>query len=89
MSSIGEGDAALQCITDGECCTPPNRAGDFLYPDGTKVKIVGSGDNLYRNRGVGMIRLNRRNDASSPNGTYTCQIPDSNKELQTIFITLK
>ena len=89
MSSIGENGNALLCVTDGACCTNPNRAGEFYYPNGDVVRIDGSGDDLYRNRGTGMIRLNRRNGATSPIGTYTCEIPDSNRELQTIFITLK
>ena len=88
LSSIGEDDNALLCVTDGACCTNPNRAGEFYYPNGDKVRIGGDGDDLYRNRGTGMIRLNRRNGATSPTGTYTCEIPDSNGELQTIFITL-
>ena len=88
MSSIGEGEAALLCITNAACCTLPNRAGEFIYPDGSTVRTERSGDDLYRNRGVGMIRLNRRNGASLPTGVYKCQIPDSSGEIQTISITL-
>lgn len=88
LSSIGEGGAALLCVTDGNCCNPPNRAGEFYYPDGSPVRTEGTGDDFYRNRGAGMIRLNRRNDATSPTGTYKCAIPDSSGVTQEIFITL-
>ena len=37
-TDIGEGDAALQCVTDSTTCctnTPPEmRGGDYYYPDG-------------------------------------------------------
>ena len=88
LSSIGEGEGALLCVTDGTCCTPPNRAGEFYYPDNTPVHTEGSGDDLYRDRGEQMIRLHRRNGATSPTGTYKCEIPDSSGDSQEIFITL-
>ena len=78
----------MLCVTDGTCCTPPNRAGEFYYPDGSLVLTEGSGDDLYRNRGAGMIRLNRRNGATSPTGSYKCAIPDSSGDIQEVFITL-
>ena len=88
LSSIGEGDSALLCVTDGVCCNPPNRAGEFYYPNGDKVRTDGSGDDFYRNRGGGMIRLNRRNGASSPTGNYTCEIPDFKGHFQELIISL-
>jgi hypothetical protein len=88
LSSIGEGDSALLCVTDGSCCTPPNRFGEFYYPDNTRVNPEGFGDDFYRDRGDQMIRLNRRNGATSPTGTYKCAIPDSSGVTQNFFITL-
>ena len=88
LSSIGEGESALLCMTDGTCCTPPNRAGEFYYPDNTLVRTRGTGDDLYRDRGEQMIRLHRRNSATSPIGTYKCEIPDSSGDTQEIFVTL-
>ena len=78
----------MLCVTDGDCCNPPNRAGEFYYPDNSLVRTQGTGDNLYRNRGDGMIRLNRRNGATSPTGTYKCAIPDSSGVIQEVFINL-
>ena len=88
LSSIGEGENALLCVTDGNCCTLPNRAGEFYYPNDTLVSTKGSGDDLYRDRGEQMIRLHRRNSATSPTGTYKCEIPESSGDTQEIFITL-
>lgn len=89
MSSIGEGDSALWCLTDGDCCTGDNRAGQFYYPDGTAVSIqAATQDGLYRNRGFKIIRLNRRSGATPQTGQYKCQIPDADGQLQNIFINL-
>ena len=88
---IGEGDAALQCTTDrAGCCNGTGRAGEFYFPDGTIVPISGGIDltrTYYRNRGSGVIRLNRR-----PNGTITgwfrCEIPDASGTLVNLFINI-
>ena len=88
LSSIGEGDSALQCVTDANCCSPPNRAGEFYFPNGNLVLTQGSGADIYRNRGEGMIRLNRRNNATSPTGNFTCKIPDSSGSMCEIYVTL-
>ena len=92
-NDIGEGIAALQCTTDSTtCCTNMNgerRAGEFYFPDGTKVSVFGSGSTptYYRNRSSGFIALNRR-----PNGTITgkfrCEIPDASGTLVNLFINI-
>ena len=35
-----------------------------------------------------MIRLNRRNTATSPTGKYHCAIPAIDGEIQSIYVTL-
>ena len=89
---VGEGDSALLCKTDkAECCgTVPNRYGEFYYPNGGRVPVIGrAGETgLYRNRGNHLIRLNRREGAVSPRGRYRCEIPDDSDVVQKIFITL-
>lgn len=87
LEDIGEGDNALLCFTERlTCCDGGNRAGEFFFPNGTLVQISSSNANFYRNRGIKHIRLNRRNDATTPTGRYRCQIPDASGELQDIFI---
>ena len=88
--AIGEGSSALLCKTNKQdCCgTLPNRFGEFYYPHGARVSIFITGDGFYRNRGNQMIRLNRRNDVSSPTGRYSCEIPDASGITQKLFINI-
>ena len=85
MDEIGEGDdGALLCVTDLiQCCrgddTPGigGALGEWFYPDGSLVQIEDSGDDFYRTRGLGVVRLNRRNNAMSPIGQFCCMVPDA------------
>ena len=63
VNDIGEGDNALLCVTvNPDCCKPPNGPlqGEFYYPNNNLVNNQAAGDSLYRNRGLQVIRLNRR-----------------------------
>ena len=72
------------------CCgTLPNRFGQFYYPNGVQVPVSNAGQGFYRNRGNQVIRLNRREGATSPTGKYRCEIPDASGEMQNIYITLE
>ena len=91
LQSIGEGDAgALLCTTDRTaCCAGTGRAGEWYYADGRMVPIMGAGEPYYRNRGVMLIRLNRRpNQGLSEiySGVYCCEIPDQNNVIQTMCV---
>ncbi len=90
ISDIGEGDDALLCMTDStDCCTAETTlAGKFYYPDGSVVGVRASGDSLYRSRGDQLIRLNRRNGATSPLGRYRCAIPDSTGATTNVYINI-
>lgn len=82
MEDIREGSEALFCSTDfSPCCgTPPNRFGEWYYPDGSNVRPIGSGDTFYRSRmDDGTVRLHRRNGALPVGGTYKCTIPINNE----------
>ena len=71
ITDIGEGDNALLCVTDStECCRLPDD-GEFFYPDGTAVGFS-SINSLYRNSGEQLIRLNRRNGATSTGQIQMC-----------------
>ena len=92
MDRVGEGeDGALICRTDEmDCCgTIPNRFGQFYYPHGDQVPIKSTDHGFYCNRGDQMIRLNRREGADSPTGTYRCEIPDASGEIRNLYITLE
>ena len=91
ITDIGEGENGLECMTTNpDCCKPPNgntKQGEFYYPDNTAVGFS-STNSLYRNRGLQLVRLNRRNDAVSPTGRYRCEIPDSSGKIQNIYINI-
>ncbi len=83
--SVAGGDALL-CLTDNtNCCSGPD--GEFYYPDGTDVGFSIS-NSLYRNRGEGVARLNRRNGATSPLGRYRCDIPDASGTTRSVYINI-
>ena len=90
LSEVGEDKNALLCKTKKEdCCgTPPNRFGEFYYPNGTKVPIAKQQQGFYRNRGNKVVRLNRRDGTTSPTGKYRCEIPDASGLMQNIYIIL-
>ena len=54
------------------------KGGQWYYPNNeSMVEFMGfphNGD-FYRNRGLSVVRLNRRNDVLSPTGIYRCEIP--------------
>ena len=85
---IGENNAALICQTDlRPCCRTGFRAGEWYYPNGTRVPTEGMKKCFYRNRGDdGTVRLNRRYYADYPTGTYRCEIPDASNTIQTLHI---
>ena len=71
----------LVCITDrNPCCTTPNRAGEWIFPNGTNVPTMETyPTQFYRNRGSsGEINLYRVNDdVITPTGRFCCRVPDA------------
>ena len=94
MTDIGEGAYALNCTTDSTtCCTNQNgetRAGQFYFPDGTQVPLLGYATGAYyRTRGSKHISLNRRsNVATQPTGQFRCEIPDASGTARNMFINI-
>ena len=88
LTDVGELGDALLCRTNlTSCCgTLPNRFGQFYYPNGEAVPVNSQRQGFYRNRGDQEIRLHRRSGVNSPIGKFRCEIPDSNLNLQNIFI---
>ena len=85
ITDIGEGDdGALLCVTDLiQCCrgvdapSGVGALGQWFYPDGSFVQVNGSGDDFYRDRGLNIVRLHRRNNVMSPIGQFCCVVPDT------------
>jgi hypothetical protein len=81
LEDIGEGDSALICYTNSpDCCVSP-RAGEWYFPNGSAVSKQGDMKDFYRNREQKTVRLNRRNNVTSPTGIYCCDIPGSNGNM--------
>ena len=89
-TDIGEDDAALQCTTDSiTCCSnnvPERRAGEFYFPDGSVVPIMGMAfSGYYRNRRSQLIQLNRQSNGVTT-GQFHCSIPDAHENTVDLFI---
>ena len=90
IHDIGENDEALLCYTNAsDCCKAPAQiVGQWHFPNGVPIDISTAlaSEEFYRNRAQSVVRLNRRNNATSPNGVYRCEIPDANGDSQNIYI---
>ena len=82
LADIGEGDCALICYTNSsDCCVRPVKAGEWYFPNRSAVSIQGEMKDFYRNREGMTVRLNRRNNVTSPTGIYCCDIPGSDGDI--------
>ena len=81
IRDIGEGRRALLCVTsETDCCRDaivPRSMREWYFPNGSAVKIDGDGHSFYRDRDPYIVRLNRRQNATSPKGIFSCIIPSS------------
>ena len=79
ITEVGEDDNAVLCRTDlTTCCGGTGgetRQGHWRYPNGTLVDGRFSGDDIYRDRRTMVVRLHRRNSATTPTGQYCCEVP--------------
>ena len=73
----------LQCYTNRQPCCRDGQLGEWLFPNGTTVKINSTGDDFYRNRGASVVNLNWRDNSRIPTGLFCCVIPNpENPELR-------
>ena len=87
LEDIGEGGAALHCLTDQPaCCRPPysGAIGNWYFPNGTRVPSSSQQWDLHRTRGHMVVSLHRR--SGGVDGVYRCVIPDTRNVIQTIYI---
>ena len=84
----------LQCITDRMSCCKTGKAGEWYFPDGTGVPVLGTvadgnrATTFYRNRGDnGTVNLNRVNtNVMSPAGLFCCQVHNTLNQTACINI---
>ena len=84
LTEVGASSDALICLTTlMECCrgidtNGAGHMGNWMFPDGSLVHGQSGGGSLSRNRGPSSVLLHRINNAVTPAGVYTCEIPDAN-----------
>ena len=84
LEDIGEGDAALLCMTEySTCCKQPAR-GNWFLPNGTRVPSSGQQWDFHRTRGNMTVSLHRRRGGED--GVYRCEVLDAMNITQTIYI---
>ena len=93
IDDIGEGSDALLCHTDRmNCCTNTmgqTRAGDWYYPDGTRVGIMGmTEEEFYRDRSTQVVRLSYRNSSFTQEGLFKCVVPDAKGIERTVYVNI-
>ena len=94
LTEVGASSDALICLTTlMECCrgidtNGAGSMGDWRFPDGSFVPSQSGGASLSRNRGPSSVLLHRINNAMTPTGVYTCEIPDANNSNTELNIYL-
>ena len=93
LASIGADRNALRCLTPLTLCcrssdTGTSSLGSWRYPDRDFVPSRIGGDCISRNRGPSSVILHRTNNAMSPTGVYTCEIPDTNGTIKQLDVYL-
>ena len=98
IADIGEfvSGTSLVCVTsnvNSQCCrrSDGGNVGEWYFPNGAVVprnSLAGSAD-FTRSGFTHQVRLNRRNNATSPTGTFECRVPDGvTGELVNASVTL-
>ena len=89
---------ALVCVTDfPTCCRVADGSGTtgvgrWLFPGGDEVPGIGgsmTNIGIYRNRGTGLVRLNRQADSTQMSiGDYCCELPDRDGDTQRVCVNV-
>ena len=92
VDDIGSSDYdALICRTNRSDCCRQQRAGEWYFPNGTRVQNRGYNyghiSYFYRDRGESVVRL-KRISYPSERGNFKCEIPDPFGYNQTLDINI-
>lgn len=68
----------LKCFTNKDgCCKPTSGGiGEWLFPNGSTVRRMDFGDDFYRNRDMGVLNLNWKQNVMIPTGMFCCEVPN-------------
>ena len=93
LSRFGDGDgAALIFKTENPNCCKTQRLGECYYPNGDLVKVRAAGDELYRNRGQQLIRLNKKGYSfygrKAAAGLYCCVVPNKDNFSHEVCVNI-
>ena len=85
VTAVGEDMEGVFCLTSQQsCCDTTNGLrGRWLSPDGTEV---GSSGGVTVERGPSRLTLNQEDEAIVGNGVFSCEIPDSEGVMNTLYI---
>ena len=95
MGDASSGSDSVQCRTDlTSCCTgglsDSTDRPDWYFPNnGSGVRFMNDGGDIYQDREARRIDLRRRNNVLSPSGIYRCEIPtgDTNNFVrETVYV---
>ena len=67
--------SVVRCYTDlSTCCSGSQgqHRGDWYFPDGSRLVVPQTNDDIYETRGAQIVDLFRVNNANSPVGIYRC-----------------
>ena len=82
---IGEGSAALFCLTSNtNCCESTSPLEQWNFPDGS-VHLMNT-DTIYQEYGKNSILLIHQVGTQSVNGIFDCQIRDQDGQLNILYI---
>ncbi len=93
LASIGADRNALRCLTPLILCcrssdTGTSALGSWIYPDRAFVPSRSDGSSISRSRGPSSVILHGTNNAMSPTGVYTCEIPNANGTIKQLDVYL-
>ena len=88
LADIGEGPAALYCLTNLTTCCEDGSEGEWFLPEETQPVVAGDADSadFTSGRVPSAVLLNRRDNVEGPTGIYTCRIPDGSGQVRTAYI---
>ena len=89
LDEVGEGAAALNCVSDDAMCCDVGSTfpGNYFFPNSSVVpsqSSVGDGPGYYRDRAADRVRLNRVDSTTS--GLFRCQIQTVANAMEDLYI---